>query len=217
MVGQVVSIRDDLVQVTPGVKTGSSIDLIAQFRRLSLLLARLGLADQIEGQVPVNDLSAEGKRLIIVPAGLTQEGLIDFMKVGLGVQIDLRPINGRVIDERLSSRSNERSGYRVWVNNQLSCDFDYINRSVAQLNRDEVSGITLLEWLLLQCLMFMDNGSYIDSEGFCTICSGSPFDDGTYPVVMGSNKREKIGVEVDFCSPIVASEYFGTREVFMCK
>lgn len=119
------------------------------------------------------------RRLLPVAPGLSVLNVIDvsqnFFDVWVGPnRIELRHIS----DER----SAGRKPYNVWTREGVEANSEYQNRSIDWLRNEKISSQTLLERLLHGLKYWDERQRHLDREG-CTLCAGSQFSDGTYPVV----------------------------------
>lgn len=70
--------------------------------------------------------------------------------------------------------------YAIWVRDRVEADEELANLSADDLAKKQISGITLLERLLLELKYFRETCKHLDTQNV-TLCSGSRFAGGYVP------------------------------------
>ena len=78
--------------------------------------------------------------------------------------------------------ANKTGAYQVRFKKTIEADLELANKSAQDLAEEKISGITLLERLLLELGYFLAIGGHLDIENI-TLCSGSRYSDGGVPSV----------------------------------
>jgi len=108
-----------------------------------------------------------------------------------------------------NDRNPKDGPYAVWGRDTVEADSQYKNRSANFLKEQEVSGITLLERLLLELKYFLETGgNHLDLRNV-TLCSGSRYVDGFVPRVCWRSDW----LDVGWYSPGSAFDCLRAREV----
>lgn len=97
-----------------------------------------------------------------------------------------------------NDRDPAAGSYAIRLRDRVEADEELKNLSVNDLERREMSGITLLERLVLGLKYFSETEEHLDVENI-TLCSGSRFSDGRVPRVGWYAGRGKLGV--GWCHP----------------
>lgn len=143
-------------------------------------------------------------RLVVVAQGLTPNRAYDVCAKKFSCwrcidDLDM-PVKGR----------NDReptTDYAIWVRDRVEADEELKNLSADQLKEQQVSGITLLERLVLELKYFAETGEHLDRAN-ATLCSGSCASDGSVPSVSWYDK-----LEVDWYHPDNADDRLRSRQV----
>lgn len=69
-----------------------------------------------------------------------------------------------------------------WFRDRVEADEEMKSLSARQLTEQNIAGITLMEYLLLELKYFSETGKHLDIKNW-TLCSGSRYSDGTVPYV----------------------------------
>ncbi|NCN25569.1 hypothetical protein COT94_00010 [Candidatus Falkowbacteria bacterium CG10_big_fil_rev_8_21_14_0_10_37_14] len=85
-------------------------------------------------------------------------------------------------DVPVNDRDSKKDSYAVRFRNRIEADEELKNRSVKDLKDDKISGITLLERLLMELAYFEETGKHLDIDNI-TLCSGSRYSNGHVPNV----------------------------------
>lgn len=93
-----------------------------------------------------------------------------------------------------NDRSAKKASYCVQVKRRVEADEELKNLSADDLTEQKITGITLLERLLLELAYFMSTGQHLDVENW-TLCSGSRHSDGRVPYVDWRSVAREIGVD----------------------
>lgn len=98
----------------------------------------------------------------------------------------------------VNDRDPKNGSYRVYFKKTIEADPELANKSAEDLKAENISGITLLERLLLEFGYFLVTGEHLDVENV-TLCSGSRHSDGDVPYVYWSVGDRKLYVY--WCAP----------------
>lgn len=120
----------------------------------------------------------EDKFVLFVAQGMTCDAIysvFDFGKfMGGETSID------RSLNPEAEKRCPRRGSYLIALEQCLSPDEKTFGQSVSKADPSGELGITLLERMLIDLVVFDATGERLDDEGV-TVCSGSRFPDGTVP------------------------------------
>ena len=107
--------------------------------------------------------------LIVVVPGVTIERVLSVCAKYFKVW---RWTNDNLDQLTESVRSAPTDPYAVWVRPRIEADEEHKNKSYNDLQKDGISGITLLEYLLLHLQHFIATGQHLDEKSI-TLCSSS--------------------------------------------
>ena len=110
----------------------------------------------------------------------------------------------------INDRDPANGPYAVWVRDRVEADEEHKNYSANDLKQRGVSGITLLERLLLELKYFRETGKHLDIRNI-TLCSGSRRSDGNVPHVYWDPDGRKLRVR--WFNPGCAIGLLRAREV----
>jgi len=119
-------------------------------------------------------------RLIVVAQGITNEQVFQQCKK----HFPCWKYTDRDLDVAVptNDRTPKNGAYAIWVRDTVEADVVHKNRSANYLKKQRISGITLLERLLLELKYFLETGKHLDIQNW-TLCSGSRRDGGGVPRV----------------------------------
>ncbi len=98
--------------------------------------------------------------------------------------------------------------YAIWVRDRVEADEELANLSADDLAKKQISGITLLERLLLELKYFRETGKHLDTQNV-TLCSGSRHADGNVPYASWYDGRFWVG----WLYPLDQRPYLRSRAV----
>ena len=81
-----------------------------------------------------------------------------------------------------NDRNPQKRSYRIRFKKNIEADPEFARKSAEDLKAENISGITLLERLLLELGYFLATGVHLDVENI-TLCSGSRYSDDDVPLV----------------------------------
>jgi hypothetical protein len=134
---------------------------------------------------PIIPMPREGfDWLIVVPPQLTHRQAIRALEERFGVfchykVYEMNPDKIVIDNDRPASMP---SSYGVWVRPNIDADPEFSKMSAIDLQQLKVSGITLLERLVLELYRFVRTGRHGDVDSL-TLCTGSRHPDGCIPTV----------------------------------
>lgn len=146
-------------------------------------------------------------RLIIVAKGMAPQKLYDKCKEFF----DCWKWTDKSLDEVIthSDRTAEKESYAVWFRDRIEADKELKNKSAKDLEKENISGITLTERLLYELKHFRETGKHLDIENW-TLCTGSRYSDGRVPCVYWFPFYRKL--RVGWCNPDDARSVLRARE-----
>lgn len=113
-----------------------------------------------------------------IPQGATIEGVLAECK-------KLFPVwryTDRNLDETITSERTTENAYTITFKNLQEADEDMKSISANDIKEKGISGITLLERLVMELEYFKDTGNHLDIDNW-TLCAGSRDSDGSVPRV----------------------------------
>lgn len=129
-------------------------------------------------------------RLLVIPQGLTIEAAYAYC----ATQFPCWRWTKKNLDEIVThnDRDPKNGSYAIWVRDGQEPDEEWKNHSANQLAKKNISGVTLLEWLIYQPVYFKKIGKHLDMDNW-TLCTGSRYDGGDVPSV-GWNGHDRMVV-----------------------
>lgn len=123
-------------------------------------------------------------RLIIIAKGMKIQQVYD----QLSKLVVFCKDKDKNLDDAVTHNDREATeSYAIWVRDRIEADEENKKKSASDLAKENHTGITLLERLLLELHHFYTTREHLDTESFTsssgTLCSGSRFADGSVPVV----------------------------------
>lgn len=133
---------------------------------------------------------------VYVQKGVTPNKVVAaFRELGVDVYTYIDDLDTNV---PTNDRDPKNGSYRVRFNKTIEADPELAGKSAEDLKTENISGITLLERLLLGLGYFLAIGEHLDVENI-TLCSGSRFSDGDVPYVDWD--ADGRGLYVGWCNP----------------
>ncbi len=132
-------------------------------------------------------------RVIIIPQGLTLEGVIGAIvrKMKLCTwKNDNRLLNK---DVPTNDRDAKNGAYAIRIRERAEADEEMKNKSADYLAKKQIAGITLIERLVYELKYFSETKSHLDIQNW-TLCSGSRRSDGDVPRIGWYSGSGSLGV-----------------------
>lgn len=143
-------------------------------------------------------------RLIIVLEGMTPNMVMAKLKKLMPTWQYYSDLDGAVThNDRVADHS-----YAIWVRNRVEADEEHKNKSANVLAEEKVSGITLLERMILELKYFKETGEHLDLINV-TLCTGSRYADGGVLLADWRDGKFRVG----FYFPVGSDDGIRVREV----
>jgi len=141
---------------------------------------------------------------IIAARGITLNEVVKGLRKLFTVHLYTEDLDANVTaNDRIADKD-----YAILFRKNIEADEEFKNLSANQLKEKGISGITLLERLLLEALYFSATLEHLDVSNV-TLCSGSRFSDGHVPYVLWDSVASKLVVH--WYSPDDSSDYLRAR------
>jgi hypothetical protein len=153
-------------------------------------------------QVPIPEKPGNNYRLLIIAKGLTPNWEWNSWKFPKWSHYE--DLDKAVIRD---SRTSEAGHYAVWVKSSGEPDFEFLGKSINQVDPGMTIGMTLLERMVFESKYYAETGKHLDVR-HATRCSGSRYANGKVPYVyLFSN----VNVNVSWCSAGDGNSVGGVR------
>jgi hypothetical protein len=157
-------------------------------------------------EIKISEMPKEGKwRPLLIEKGLTNNKVYDASKRKFLCYNYAEDLDKSV---KKNDRDPKNGNYAIWVRDVVGADGVHKNKSAKMLQEEKISGITLLERMILKLKYFTETGKHLDISNW-TLCSGSRYSDGHVPIVFCGFSQFMVG----WCSAEFSGESLRSREV----
>jgi hypothetical protein len=129
-------------------------------------------------------------RLLVIPQGLTIQDAYDKCEELFPCRLY---INGSLGDAISTNDRDPKDGaYAIWVRNRVDADEEFKNLSANNLDKLQITSITILERIIFELKYFKETGKHLDMN-IRTLCAGSRYSDDSVPCVGWAGGKLEVG------------------------